>query len=102
MDGGKMSLSQTIIYGIVFSLMFFLYVVCLQDRDMFTLNPNKKKRRCLTYTKGKIVSVSAMRINRRSAYFYNYEYEVDYEIITIEINFGTTYRQFREGDLVKI
>ena len=40
MDGGKMSLSQTIIYGIVFSLMFFLYVVCLQDRDMFTLNPN--------------------------------------------------------------
>ena len=43
-----------------------------------------------------------MRINRRSAYFYNYEYEVDYEIITIEINFGTTYRQFREGDLVKI
>ena len=42
MDGGKMSLSQTIIYGIVFSLMFFLYVVCLQDRDMFTLNPNKK------------------------------------------------------------
>ena len=56
----------------------------------------------MTYTKGKIVSVSAMRINRRSAYFYNYEYEVDYEIITIEINFGTTYRQFREGDLVKI
>jgi len=56
----------------------------------------------LTYTKGKIVSVSAMRINRRSAYFYNYEYEVDYEIITIEINFGTTYRQFKEGDLVKI
>lgn len=37
-----MSLSQTIIYGIVFSLMFFLYVICLQDRDMFTLNPNKK------------------------------------------------------------
>lgn len=35
-----MSLSQTIIYGIVFPLMFFLYVVCLQDRDMFTLNPN--------------------------------------------------------------
>lgn len=43
-----------------------------------------------------------MRINRRSAYFCTYEYEVDYEIITIEINFGMTYRQFREGDLVKI
>ena len=56
----------------------------------------------MTYTKGKIVSGRAMRINRRRAYFYNYEYEVDYEIITIDINFGTTYRQFREGDLVKI
>ena len=92
-----MSLSQTIIYGIVFSLMVFLYVVCLQDMDLFTLNPNKK-----SVDVWPIVSVSAMRINRRSAYFYNYEYEVDYEIITIEINFGTTYRQFREGDLVKI
>lgn len=56
----------------------------------------------MTYTKGKIVSVSAMRINRRSAYFCTYEYEVDYEIITIEINFGMTYRQFRESNLVKI
>ena len=56
----------------------------------------------MTNTKGKIVIVSAVRKNRISAYFFNYEYEVDYEIITIEINFGTTYRQFREGDLVKI
>ena len=57
MDGGKMSLSQTIIYGIVFPLMFFLYVVCLQDRDMFTLNPNimmfdlykRKNSKCKCY-----------------------------------------------------
>lgn len=56
----------------------------------------------MTQTEGKIVSVNAMRINRRCAYFYTYEYEVNYEIITIEINFGTTYPQFREGDQVKI
>ena len=61
-----------------------------------------KKHKCLTQTEGKIVSVNAMRINRRCAYFYTYEYEVNYEIITIEINFGTTYPQFREGDQVKI
>lgn len=103
MDGDKMSLSQTIIYGIVFSLMFFS-ICSLFARQGYVHIKSKydKKCRCLTYTKGKIVSVSAMRINRRSAYLYTYEYEVDYEIITIEINFGTTYRQFREGDLVKI
>ncbi|WP_270470427.1 DUF3592 domain-containing protein [Catenibacterium mitsuokai] len=56
----------------------------------------------MTKTEGKIVSVSAMRMNRRCAYFYTYEYEVNHDIITIEINFGTTSRQFREGDQVEI
>ena len=98
-----MNLNQTIIYGMIFPLLF-CSVGSLFARKGYVYFKTKKdkKRKCLTKTEGKIVSVSAMRINRRSAYFYNYEYEVDYEIITIEINFGTTYRQFREGDLVKI
>lgn len=62
-----------------------------------------KKSKCLTQTEGKIVSVSAMRVSgRNSAYFYTYEYEVNYEMISIKTHFGTTRRQFREGDRVKI
>ena len=98
-----MSLSQTIIYGMIFPLMF-CSIGSLFARKGYVHIKSKydKKRRCLTRTKGKIVSVSAMRMNRSSAYFYVYEYEVDYEIITIEMNFGTTNRQFKEGDQVKI
>ena len=61
-----------------------------------------KKCKCLSQTDGIIVSVSAMRINRSSVFFYTYEYEVNDKTISIETNFGTTYRQYREGDRVKI
>ena len=98
-----MSLSQTIIYGMIFPLMFCSIGSLFARKGYVYFKAKKdKKHKCLTQTEGKIVSVSAMRINRRSAYFYTYEYEVNYEIITIETNFGTTYRQFREGDQVKI
>ncbi len=98
-----MSLSQTIIFGIIFPLMFFSIGSFFARKGYVYFKTKKdKKRKCLTQTEGKIVSVSAMRMNRRSAYFYTYEYEVNYEIITIEINFGTTRRQFRKGDQVKI
>ena len=36
-----------------------------------------KKHKCLTQTEGKIVSVNAMRINRRCAYFYTYESDLE-------------------------
>ena len=98
-----MSLSQTIIFGMIFPLMFCSIGSLFARKGYVYFKAKKdKKHKCLTQTEGKIVSVNAMRINRRCAYFYTYEYEVNYEIITIEINFGTTYRQFREGDLVKI
>lgn len=41
-------------------------------------------------------------MNRNSAYFYIYEYEVNFEIISIKTDFGTTRRQFREGEQVNI
>ena len=98
-----MSLSQTIIFGMIFPLMFCSIGSLFARKGYVYFKAKKdKKHKCLTQTEGKIVSVNAMRINRRCAYFYTYEYEVNYEIITIEINFGTTYRQFKEGDLVKI
>lgn len=98
-----MSLSQTIIFGMIFPLMFCSIGSLFARKGYVYFKAKKdKKHKCLTQTEGKIVSVNAMRINRRCAYFYTYEYEVNYEIITIEINFGTTYSQFREGDQVKI
>lgn len=97
-----MNLNQTIIYGMIFPLLF-CSVGSLFARKGYVYFKTKKdkKRKCLTKTEGKIVSVSAM-MNRRCAYFYTYEYEVNHDIITIEINFGTTSRQFREGDQVEI
>ena len=85
-------------------LFFFCSVGSLFARKGYVYFKTKKdkKRKCLTKTEGKIVSVSAMRMNRRCAYFYTYEYEVNHDIITIGINFGTTSRQFREGDQVEI
>lgn len=98
-----MSLSQTIIFGMIFPLMFCSIGSLFARKGYVYFKAKKdKKHKCLTQTEGKIVSVNATRINRRCAYFYTYEYEVNYEIITIEINFGTTYPQFREGDQVKI
>lgn len=98
-----MSLSQTIIFGMIFPLMFCSIGSLFARKGYVYFKAKKdKKHKCLTQTEGKIVSVNAMRINIRCAYFYTYEYEVNYEIITIEINFRTTYPQFREGDQVKI
>lgn len=98
-----MSLSQTIIFGIIFPFMFCSIGGLFARKGYVHFKTKKdKKRKCLTQTEGEIVSVSAMRMNRNSAYFYTYEYQVDHESITIETNFGTTRRQFRKGDQVKI
>ena len=61
-----------------------------------------KKRRCLSQTDGKIVSIASMRTQRRRAYFPTYEYVVGNEVIRVEINFGTTYCQYKRGDQVKV
>lgn len=98
-----MNLNQTIIYGMIFPLIFCTVGSLFARKGYVYFKTKKdKKRRCLAKTEGKIVSVSAMRMNRSNAYFYTYEYEVNHDILTIEINFGTTSRQFREGDQVEI
>lgn len=51
---------------------------------------------------GKIVSIHSMRMQRRQAYFPTYEYVVNGEVISVEIHFGTTVRQYQRGDQVKI
>ena len=43
-----------------------------------------------------------MRTQRRRAYFPTYEYVVGNEVIRVEINFGTTYCQYKRGDQVKV
>lgn len=43
-----------------------------------------------------------MKMQRRRAYFPTYEYVVGDEVIRGEINFGTTYCQYKRGDQVKI
>ena len=77
-----MNLNQTIIYGMIFPLLF-CSVGSLFARKGYVYFKTKKdkKRKCLTKTEGKIVSVSAMRMNRRCAYFYTYEYEVNHDRI---------------------
>ncbi|WP_373154777.1 hypothetical protein [Clostridium sp. AUH-JLR23] len=45
-----------------------------------------KKKRCLSYTHGKIVSISSMKTNHSRAYFPTYEYVVNDEIIRVEMN----------------
>ena len=81
-----MGLVEKIMVGIVFPLMF------LFDRWHF----------CLSQTDGKIVSIASMRTQRRRAYFPTYEYVVGNEVIRVEINFGTTYCQYKRGDQVKV
>ena len=73
----------------------------MQGKDIFK-SKRDKKRRCLSQTYGKIVSISSMNTQRRRAYFPTYEYVVDNEVIRIEINFGTTHCQYKSGDQVKI
>lgn len=98
-----MSFGQIIIFGIIFPLMFCSIGTLFARKGYGHLKTKKdKKRKCLSQTEGKIVSVSAMRMDSSSAYFYTYEYEVNYETISIKTNFGTTLRQFKEGDQVKI
>ena len=43
-----------------------------------------------------------MKMQRRRAYFPTYEDVVGDEVIRVEINFGTTYSQYKRGDQVKI
>lgn len=43
-----------------------------------------------------------MKTNHSRAYFPTYEYVINDEIIRVEMNWGTTYCQYKKGDQVKI
>ena len=98
-----MSLSQRIIFGVIFPLMFCsLGSFIARKGYVHFKTKNDKKHKCLSQTYGTIVSIRAMRVNRSSAFFPTYEYIVGDEVIRVKMNFGTTYRRYRKGDQVKI
>ena len=98
-----MGLGDKVMFGIFFPLMFCSIGGIFARQGYFHFKTRRdKKRRCLSQTYGKIVSISSMKMQRRRAYFPTYEYVVGDEVIRVEINFGTTYCQYKRGDQVKI
>ena len=104
-----MSISDKIIMGIIFPLFFCSIGYGIFARKGYNLlkTKRKKKLKCLSQTSGHIVGINSMPIKRSSGgysrcYFPIYEYEVDGEIIRAEYDAGTSHRQFKVGDTVKI
>lgn len=98
-----MGLSEKIMIGTLFPLLFCGIGDFLLKKSIVYFKTKKdKKKRCLSYTYGKIVSISSMKTNHSRAYFPTYEYVVNDEIIRVEMNGGTTYCQYERGDQVKI
>lgn len=99
-----MDITDKIIYGIIFPLMFCLIGGGLFARKGYNFFKTKrdKKCRCLSQTRGKIVDIHFMRINKRGAYFPVYEYTIGDKVFRVEIEFGTTYRQYKIGDEINI
>ena len=100
-----MGLIDKFMFGIIFPLMFGLIGGFFAKRGYSHLKTKRdKKKRCLSATYGKIVSISSMRTGNRGrrSYFPTYEYMVGDEIINVEIKFGTTRCQYKRGDQVKI
>ena len=98
-----MDLTDKVKFGIFFPLMFCsIGSIFARQGYSYFKTKRDKKRRCLSQTYGKIVSISSMKMQRRRAYFPTYEYVVGDEVIRVEINFGTTYCPYKRGDQVKI
>lgn len=98
-----MGLSDIIMFGIVFPLMFCLIGGFFARNGYGHFKTKRdKKHRCLSQTWGKIVNISSMKTGKHRSYFPTYEYVVDSEVISVEIKMGTTYKQYKIGDQVKI
>lgn len=94
---------EKIMVGTLFPLLFCgIGSFLLWESFAYFKVKKDKKYRCLSYTYGKIVNIDSMKTNRKRAYFPTYEYRVDNEIIRIEMNWGTTYCQYKRGDQVKV
>lgn len=84
-----MGLSEKIMIGTLFPLLFCGIGDFLLKKSIIYFKTKKdKKKRCLSYTYGKIVSISSMKTNHSRAYFPTYEYIVNDEIIRVEMNGG--------------
>ena len=103
-----MDLSDRLLFGIVFPLMFCLIGGLFAKKGYNHLKAKAdKKGRCLSQTWGKIVDIDSMSMGtssgrRKSAYFPTYEYAVEGEVIRVKYSMGTTRRQFKIGDQVKV
>ncbi len=100
-----MTFIEKIMVGIVLPLLFCLIGSFFANQGYCYFKIKRdKKRRCVQKTYGKVVNVSSMSAskNLRRTYFPTYEYVVGKEVIKVEINFGTTYCQYKSGDKVKI
>lgn len=103
-----MSGFEKFMFGIVFPLMFCLIGGLFAKKGYNHLKTKAdKKVRCLSQTWGKIVDIDSMSMRtssgrRKSAYFPTYEYEVEDEVIRVKYSMGTTRRQFKIGDQVKV
>ena len=98
-----MGLTERFMFGIVFPLMFCSIGGFFVRKGYFYFKTKRdKKRRCLSQTYGKIISICSMKMQRRRAYFPTYEYVVGNEVIRVEINFGTTRCRYKRGNQVKI
>lgn len=103
-----MDLSDRLLFGIVFPLMFCLIGGLFAKKGYSHLKTKRdKKVRCLSQTWGKIVDIDSMSMTtssrrRKRAYFPTYEYAVDGEVIRVKYSMGTTRCQFKIGDQVKV
>ena len=103
-----MNLSDRLLLGIAFPLMFCLIGGFFVKKGYNHLKTKAdKKARCLSQTWGKIVDMDSMSMTtssgrRRRAYFPTYEYVVADEVIRVKYSMGTTRRQFKIGDQVKV
>ena len=103
-----MSIFEKFMFGIVFPLMFCLIGGLFAKKGYSHLKTKAdKKIRCLSQTWGKIVDMDSMSMKtssgrRRRAYFPTYEYAVEGEVFRVKYSMGTTRRQFKIGDQVKV
>ena len=98
-----MGLFNKMMFGIGFPLMFCLVGGFFAKSGYVHFRTKRnKKLRCLSQTWGKIVNISHMKTGKHRSYFPTYEYVVGNEVISIDIDIGTTYCQYKIGDQVKI
>lgn len=103
-----MDLSDRLLFGIAFPLMFCLVGGLFAKKGFSHLKTKAdKKVKCLSQTWGKVVDIDSMSMTtssgrRKRCYFPIYEYVVENEAIRVKYSMGTSRCQFKIGDQVKV